>query len=306
MWAYLVIAVTGLALLSYIIKKNELNLRVRSLSLNITHVADHRGRSKLESIPGLLERGCVRPLVVNARYNVEPDKSWMLHHPRLRLTQCSLNTVVVYPGREIESSGIVGEKSGYQVRRSSKGIANLVALVFYGLPEFRALPSLFRQCNDVSAQLGANGRRMTDVFEGESDGYRGASITELEGRDGSGLGGYPRPIGRFQRLTSNISSRLSRISALNGLSGLNEIENPNSEEKQQGYTFDDESLIFAFVVVAVGCLVFVYKLWWNISFNPPANLDITRYAAMVIGALAAAFVATCAAVWRIMLAHGSW
>jgi hypothetical protein len=109
-----------------------------------------------------------------------------------------------------------------------------------------------------------------------------------------------------KRAVSGVGGTFGSFSGLNYLTCLDETEDGNDNDKSESYTFNDKALSLAGIGIAIGGFVFLYKLWWKISFNLPCNPHIAGYVTGVIGSMVVAIIGVMIVVWRFMLAHGEW
>ena len=103
---------------------------------------------------------------------------------------------------------------------------------------------------------------------------------------------FNRNIGsiHFESFRGCIGGTSGGVCGADALASLDGTEHGDDSYEHQGYTFNDKSITFAGVCLAIGGFVVFYKPWWKISFNLPANPNIAAYAAGVIASLGCAAV----------------
>jgi hypothetical protein len=108
---------------------------------------------------------------------------------------------------------------------------------------------------------------ISPVFE---DGWGGGNKVDI----GSGVN--PKvPFGLFHSFDRSVS-------AANRFVALDRPEYSHKSNEAEGYNFSDKSLVFAGFFLFAGGAVFLYEVWWKVSFDLPTDPNIAGYAALTI------------------------
>jgi hypothetical protein len=75
------------------------------------------------------------------------------------------------------------------------------------------------------------------------------------------------------------------VGALYRLAGLDQTKDAEEDNETQRNYFNDKTLILPAIIFTAGGFVFLYKVWWKLSFDLTAHINVATYSALVIFAM---------------------